>query len=87
MTKVMRHFDLDTVCGEICVFRNVGFFEILVFFRISAYFQRNLKFIREHNERYNAGSESYYVGLNSLADLTRDEINQRLSGELDTRLF
>lgn len=37
-------------------------------------FQRNLNFINNHNSRFSEGKESYFVGLNRLADLTREEI-------------
>merc|ERR1712156_738396 len=47
------------------------------------HFSKNLDFITSHNKRYAAGKESYFVGLNKLADLTREEINSKLTGPYD----
>ncbi|XP_072375887.1 cathepsin L-like proteinase [Diabrotica undecimpunctata] len=41
-------------------------------------FQDNLRQIEEHNARYNMGKETYKMGLNQFADLTRDEFVQML---------
>merc|ERR1712178_205572 len=48
------------------------------------HFQRNVDFVRNHNKKYVEGKESYYVGLNKLADLTREEINSRYLEPIDT---
>ncbi|XP_074028344.1 cystein proteinase inhibitor protein salarin [Leptinotarsa decemlineata] len=45
-------------------------------------FKNNLNKIREHNERYDAGEESYFMGINQFADLTDEEFrNQNLGLE------
>ncbi|XP_074028169.1 protein CTLA-2-alpha-like [Leptinotarsa decemlineata] len=43
-------------------------------------FKENLKKIREHNKRYDAGKESYYQGVNQFTDLTPEEFKDRYTG-------
>uniref|UniRef100_A0A6P7HDB2 Cathepsin L1-like n=1 Tax=Diabrotica virgifera virgifera TaxID=50390 RepID=A0A6P7HDB2_DIAVI len=48
-------------------------------------FQDNLRKIKEHNARYKKGQETYKMGLNQFADLTRDEFVQMLGLSKRTR--
>lgn len=39
-------------------------------------FKENLKIIKNHNDRYEIGQESYTMGVNKFADLTQEEFPQ-----------
>lgn len=43
-------------------------------------FKDNLKLIREHNKRYEAGKESSKLGINEFADLTTEEFQSTHTG-------
>ncbi len=43
-------------------------------------FARNLLYVKGHNRRYDAGLESYTVGLNQFADMTREEFKTMYLG-------
>nr|CAI5857630.1 unnamed protein product [Callosobruchus analis] len=42
-------------------------------------FKENLKIIREHNERYNRGEESYFMKVTQFADLSKSEFKKLLT--------
>lgn len=37
-------------------------------------FEKNVKTIREHNEKYQAGEVTWEMGINQFADLTSEEV-------------
>ena len=41
-------------------------------------FERNVKFINDHNEKYFAGKETFWLRMNHLGDLTHSEYRKRL---------
>ncbi|XP_063147039.1 procathepsin L-like [Candoia aspera] len=42
--------------------------------------ERNLRLIREHNREADLGNYTYWLGMNHLGDLTREEFNRKLNG-------
>ncbi|CAH1109596.1 unnamed protein product [Psylliodes chrysocephalus] len=47
-------------------------------------FEENFKIIEEHNARYRAGLETYYMGINQFADLTSEEFSEKLKLQIRT---
>uniref|UniRef100_A0A1B6FW15 Cathepsin propeptide inhibitor domain-containing protein n=1 Tax=Cuerna arida TaxID=1464854 RepID=A0A1B6FW15_9HEMI len=45
-------------------------------------FLKNLKYVREHNEKYKRGEVSFEVGINEFSDMTNDEFNATHTGLL-----
>lgn len=39
-------------------------------------FQDNLKFIKDHNKKYEAGQTTYKLGINEFTDMTNEEFGK-----------
>ncbi|XP_072486485.1 procathepsin L-like [Notamacropus eugenii] len=44
--------------------------------------EKNLKFINDHNRLYKEGKLSYYLGMNEFGDMTDEEFNEMLNPQL-----
>uniref|UniRef100_A0A1B6F9B9 Cathepsin propeptide inhibitor domain-containing protein n=1 Tax=Cuerna arida TaxID=1464854 RepID=A0A1B6F9B9_9HEMI len=45
-------------------------------------FLKNLKYVREHNEKYKRGEVSFEVGINEFSDWTKEELDAMHNGLL-----
>ncbi|XP_018575905.1 cathepsin L-like proteinase [Anoplophora glabripennis] len=48
-------------------------------------FQTNLRTIEEHNEKYNSGEKTYYMGVNRFTDITPEEFTSMLNYSASTK--
>jgi len=55
-------------------------YEARDFFNRYAIFKDQLNFIRDHNDRFSRGLETYHVALNKFSDLSSDEFKQTFLG-------